>query len=74
MPVVSLTRPPYGAQVIKWGVVPAHNWYRRDGAVPFVYWPSLHTPALGLAGLTVLSLLPGEALGVYRTGLCWLAL
>jgi len=74
MPVVTLSRPPYGAKVIQWGVVPAHNWYRRGGAVPFVYWPPLHSPALGLAALAVVALLPGDDLGVYRTGLCWLAI
>lgn len=74
MPVVSLAHPPYGAKIIKWGVVTGHNWYRRGGAVPFVYWPPLHCPALGLSGLAVVSLLPGEALGVYRLGLCWLAI
>jgi len=68
-----LARPPYGAKVIQWGVVPAHNWYRRGGAVPFVYWPPLHTPAIGLTGLAAVTLLTGDALRVYRVGLCWLA-
>ena len=70
---MSLERPPYGAQVVKWGVVPAHNWYRRDPARPFIYWPLHQNPALGLAGLTTLGLLLGDHLGVYRAGLCWLA-
>ena len=73
MPVVSLGRPPFGAKVVKWGVVPAHNWYRRDPARPFIYWPLQQKPALGLAALTPLCLLLGEHLGVYRAGLCWLA-
>ena len=73
MPVVSLARPPYGAKVIQWGVVPAHHWYRGGSSVPLFIGPSLHSPALGLAGLTVLSLLLGDAPGVYRVGLCWLA-
>jgi len=73
MPVVSLERPPYGAQVVKWGVVPAHNWYRRDPARPYIFWPLIQMPALGLAGLTSLSLLLGEPHGVIRVGLCWLA-
>ena len=73
MPVVSLVRPPFGAKVVKGGVVPAHNWYRRDPARPFIYWPLLQMPALGLAGLTTLCLLQREYLGVYRAGLCWLA-
>ena len=67
---MSMARPTYGAQVVKWGVVPALNWYRRDPARPFIYWPLLQMPALGLAGLTALCLLLGEPLGVFRAGLC----
>ena len=70
---MTLGRSPYGAKVVKWGVVPAHNWYLRDPARPFLYGPLLQKPALWLAGLSSLSLLQWEPLGVYRAGLCWLA-
>ena len=70
MPVVTLGRPPYGAKIVKWGVVPAHNWCRRDPARPFICRPLLQRPALGLAGLAPLCLLQREHLGVYRAGLC----
>ena len=70
MPVVPLGRPLYGAKVVKWGVVPAHNWYRRDPARPYIYWPLQQLPALGLAVLTPLCLLHREFLGVFRAGLC----
>ena len=73
MPVVSLERPPYGAKDIIWGVVPAQNRYRRDPARPFIFWPLVQMPALGLAGLAPLCLLLGEHLGIFRAGLCWLA-
>jgi len=73
MPVVSSVRPPYGAKIIQWGGVPAHNWYRRDPARPFIFWPLIQMPALGLAGLATLSLIQEEHLGIFRAGLCWLA-